>query len=194
MKTRDVATIAFRVLALWITISALTALVDLLFNWKTVAAQVMGSFSGVRNAPTETELFWTSASAFVGRAVIGVVAWRLSPRLARITPLSESIDMAVGRQDLYAAASFLVGLYLVAISAPGLAFEGYVATKPGFPAYPEAHPQVPLLVAQLLLGIAFIRSGWLVRWATSEGHSGSGEDVSEDAVQQRDEADEARER
>src|SRR5438477_13160589 len=90
MKTRDVATIAFRVLALWITISALTALVDLLFNWKTVAAQVMGSFSCVRYAPTETELFWTSASAFVGRAVIGVVAWRLSPRLARITPLSES--------------------------------------------------------------------------------------------------------
>jgi len=190
MRTRDVATVAFRVLALWIVISAVTALIDLLFNWKTIAAQVMGSFSGIRNAPTEWELFWMSASAFVGRGLIGVLAWWLSPALARVTPFSEGTVSGVGRRDLYAAGSFLIGLYLVAISAPGLAFEAYVAMKQGYPAYPEAHPQVPLLLAQLALGIALIRGRWLVSWATSEGRAGDVRSAAEDAVQQ-DEADEA---
>ena len=192
MKTRDVAIIAFRLLALWIVISALTALIDLLFNWKSVSAQVMGSFSGVANAPTETALFWMSATAFLARAVIGVVAWWLSPVLARATSPSDSIVMALGREDLYAAATFLIGLYLVALSLPGLVFEGYVATKPGFPAYPEAHPQVPLLLAQLVLGIALVRNRWLVKWAMATAGPGSSASTSDGAVQQRDEADEAR--
>jgi hypothetical protein len=194
MKMRDVATIAFRVLALWIMISGLTALTDLLFNWKTVAAQVMGTFSGASNPPTQTELLWMSATAFVGRSVIGMVAWWVSPLVARATSPSADVITALGREDLYAAASFLVGLYLIALSAPGLAFEGYAATRPGFPAYPEAHPQVPFLMAQLVLGVALLRSRWLVRWAIGGVGSEAGESASEGTVQQRDAADEAGER
>jgi hypothetical protein len=192
MKTRDVATIAFRLLALWITISALTALIDLLFNWKTVAGQMMGSFSGVANAPTERELFWMTASALVGRGIIGLVAWWLSPLLARVTFASDARSVVGDRDGLYAAASFLVGLCLIAISAPGLAFEAYVATKPGFPAYPEGHPRVPLLLAQFVLGVSFVWNRWLVRLATGQPRSEVSAGAPDGAVQQRDEADEAR--
>jgi len=192
MKTRDVATIAFRLLALWVTISALISLVDLLFNWKMVAAQTMGSFSGVANAPTERELFWMSASAFVCRGMIGLVAWWLSPLLARVTVPSDALSVVGDRDGLYAAASFLVGLCLIAMSAPGLAFEAYVATKPGFPAYPEAHPKVPLLLAQFVLGVSFVWSRWLVKLATGQPHSEVDASATDGAVQQRDEADEAR--
>lgn len=193
MKTRDVATLAFRLFALWITISAVTALIDLLFTWRMVAAQAMGTFSSVANAPTEKELFWMSASAFVGRGIIGLVVWWVSPLLARITFPADMLSVVGDLQSLYAVASFLVGLWLIAISAPGLAFEAYVATKPGFPAYQEAHPQVPLLLAQFVLGISFVRSRWLIKWATGQPRPEVDADATEGAVQQRDQSDEAHE-
>jgi hypothetical protein len=170
MKARDVATIAFRVLAVWITVSAVTSLIDLIFNWKTVWAQMAGAFSGVTNPPTQRELFLMSASAFVGRGLTGVAVWWLAPLFARASAPSQTVATKLTREDLYAAASFVVGLYLVALSAPWLAFEVYSATRPGFPAYPETHQQIPFLLAQLLLGLAFIRNRWLVNLTSGDTH------------------------
>ena len=61
MKARDVATIAFRLFAVWITVSAVTALIDLIFNWRTVWAETSVAFSGVVTPPTEREVSWTTA-------------------------------------------------------------------------------------------------------------------------------------
>ena len=192
MNARDAATVVFRLLAVWITVSGVTSLIDLAFNWKTTWAQVGGSFSGVTNPPTERELFWMSASALVGRGLTGVAVWWLAPILARASAPSEPVVTKLERRDLYAAASFIVGLYLVALSAPWLAFEVYSATKPGFPAYPETHQPIPFLLAQLLLGLAFIRSRWLVKLSNGDSSRGSTDDATEGAVQQADAADEVR--
>jgi len=48
-------------LAVWITVSAVTALIDLIFNWRTVWAETSGAFSGVVIPPTEREVSWTTA-------------------------------------------------------------------------------------------------------------------------------------
>jgi hypothetical protein len=138
--------------------------------------------SSAANAPTERELFWMSASAFVARGIVGLVAWRLSPLLARVSTPPHSVSTGGTREDLYASAAFLVGLWLIAVSAPGLLFEAYAATRPGTLAYPEAHPQVPLLLFQCVLGISFVRNRWLIRWALHEtGRSAVNE--ASDAVQ-----------
>ena len=191
MTARAGATVAFRLLAVWIVVSAITALIDLAFNWNTVAAQVMPSFSGVANPPTERWLFWMSASAFVGRGLTGVAVWWLAPVLARASAPAEMVATALRRQDVYAAGSFVVGLYLVAISAPWLAFEVYAATKPGVPAYPETHQPIPFLMAQLLLGLSLIRNRWLVNLLNRESRS-EPNDAPEGAVQQGAEADKVR--
>jgi len=192
MKTRDVATIAFRVLALWVVISAITGLMDLLLNWDAVAAQVMSGFKDVSNPPTRQGLLWLSASAFVGRGLVGLIAWWLSPLLARLTcPREDGLVATERGRDLYAAASFLVGLWLIAGSGPGLAFAAYAATRPGFPAYPETQPQVPLLLPQFLLGLSLLRGQWLIGLVTG-GTEPRGKAEAEGAVQQGDAADERR--
>ncbi len=191
MRTRDVATVAFRLLALWTVVSALTSLVDLLANWKTVAAQVMGTFSDVSNPPTRGELLWMSTSALVGRGVLGLLLWWLSPTLARLTSPREDPLALDSRQDLHAAAAFLVGVWLIASSAPGLAFAALVATRPGVPAYPETQPQVPLLLAQLVLGLALLRARWLIGWAVGRPVAVTGRRLG-GAVEQADAADERR--
>jgi hypothetical protein len=162
------------------------------FNWKSVWAQTSGSFSGVTNPPTERELFWMSASAFVGRSLTGAVVWWLAPLLARASAPAEAVATALRREDLYAAASFVVGLYLVALSAPWLAFEIYSASKPGSPAYPETHQPIPFLLAQALLGLALIRNRWLVNLSKEDRSPGGSQVTPEGAVQQADAADEVR--
>jgi hypothetical protein len=192
MRMRDVATIAFRLLALWVVVSALTSLSELLVNWKTVAAQVMGTLSNMKEAPTRSQLFWMSTSAMLGRGLIGVIVWWLSPFLARVTcPGEDGVPLPDRRRDLYAAAAFLVGLWLIAGSAPGLAFAAIAATRPGTPAYPETQPVVPFLLAQFGLGISFLRSQWLIRWAMGGPGTALGEE-SGSAAQQRDSTSEGR--
>lgn len=172
MTTRDVATIAFRLLAVWMTVSALSALVELLFTWRAVWAQAAAMWSNVSNPPTPGQYFFMSTTAFLASGIVGMVMWRLSPLLARLAcPRDGGFAVAMTRYDVYAAASFLVGLYLIAISAPGLAFAFYASTRPGFPAYPEARPKVPLLLVQCVLGISLVRGQWLVRWAMNESAS-----------------------
>jgi hypothetical protein len=171
MKTRDVANIAFRFLAAWVMISALNGLVELLVNSKAVWAQA-ATWSGVSNAPTPAELLWMSAAAMLGNLIVGLIAWWLSPVLARLAcPRDETFTVSMTRYDAYAASSFLVGLWLVATSAPPLAWAAYAATRPGVPLYPEARPQVPPLLAQCVLGIALLRGQWLIRWAATEPES-----------------------
>jgi hypothetical protein len=172
MKPRDVATIAFRLLALWLVLSALSGLVELLATWKLVAAQMMGMLSGMNNAPTRGELLWLSAGAMLSRGLVGLIAWWVAPWLARVTcPSEQDVSLTLRSRELFAAASFLVGLCLVAVSVPGLALVVFLASRPGVPMYPEAQPQTPVLLTQFALGIACLRGRWLIKWASSEPES-----------------------
>jgi hypothetical protein len=49
MNRRDVAVVAFKTLALWVIVSAATALVELLITWDVVSAQTTAQMSQVAN-------------------------------------------------------------------------------------------------------------------------------------------------
>jgi hypothetical protein len=195
MRRKDVALIAFRLLAIWTVFSGADALVESLISWKAVAAQSMSVMAGVANAPTSSQLLWMTSSALLARVAIGLLLWWLSPLLARVTcPGDTAIGVDVKREELFSAAAFLVGLWLVSDAIPGLAFAAFAATRPGTPAYDDGQGGARLaqLMARLAIGLAFLRSRWLVSWALAgpmipqqdgaEGHGG---------VEQGDEADEA---
>ena len=165
MTARDIALIAYRVLALWIGVSGLMALIETLLSWESIVAQTMATMAAVSNAPTERAFFWMTTSALGARALFGFLLWWAAPALARRTPVSESHGAAESsRHALYSAAAFLVGVWLVSESLPGLAFTFHAATRPGVPAYDDGlgGARLAQLLAQFLLGVAFIRGGWLV--------------------------------
>ena len=111
MTARDIALIAYRVLALWIGVSGLMALIETLLSWESIVAQTMATMAAVSNAPTERAFFWMTTSALGARALFGFLLWWAAPALARRTPVSESHGAAESsRHALYSAAAFLVGL------------------------------------------------------------------------------------
>jgi hypothetical protein len=124
MKNRDIALIGYRLLALWFAASAIQALLELLLSWKSVHAQMSASMADISNPLNEVQLFLLTTSAMVARSAVGGILWWLAPRLARRT-FPESPSPAVQqptRSDLFHAASFLVGVWLLGDSVPGVAF------------------------------------------------------------------------
>jgi hypothetical protein len=195
MRPYDVALIAFRLLALWLVASALTALAETLASWKSIAAQALLTMADVSNAPTRRELFWLTTSALLARAAVGGLLWWAAPLLARHTSPAEATPQTgtISRTALFSGAAFLVGAWLLSDAIPGLAFAAYASTRPGVPAYDDGlgGARVAELVAKLVLGVAFVRGTWLARWAL--GGSGASADPSfeEAAAQQGDAADKA---
>ena len=183
MSPQDIALLAYRLLALWIGVSGLMVLTDTLLTWESVVAQSQAAMAGVSNPPSRSALFWMTTSAMVARVLFGVLLWWVAPTLARYTPVGEP---SVARHDpsraaLFSAATFLVGVWLLSGSLPGLAFALYAGTRSGVPAYDDGlgGARVAQLLAQLLLGVVFIRGGWLVDAALwSRGSSGAGENAS----------------
>jgi hypothetical protein len=181
VNTRDVALVAYRALALWLGASGLMALGETLLTWQAVWAQSQAAMAGVTNPLTERGFLWMTASALLFRALLGGLLWWAAPSLARRTPVSEPrlASREPSRAVLYSAAAFLVGVWLLSSSLPGLAFAAYAATRPGVPAYDDGlgGARIAESLAQLLLGVAFVRGGWLVDLAIwSRGSSGSVED------------------
>ena len=85
MQPKDIALVAFRLLAIWTVVSGLDLLLQALASWKIVAAQSMSSMANISNAPTESEFFWMTSSALLARVILGCVLWWVSPLLARLT-------------------------------------------------------------------------------------------------------------
>jgi hypothetical protein len=157
------------------------ALGETLLTWRSVWAQSQGAMADASNPPTEAVFFWMTASALLFRALLGALLWWAAPTLARHTPVSQPQLAAQKpmRAALYSGAAFLVGAWLLSTSIPGLAFTAYVAAQPGVPAYDDGlgGARVAQLLAQLLLGLAFLRGGWLVDLAIwSRGSSDGVED------------------
>jgi hypothetical protein len=181
MGIRDIALVAYRTLALWVTVSGLMALIETLFTWRSVWAQSQAAMVGVSNPATETDFFWMTTSALASRLLLGVLLWCAAPTLARYTPFSK-LPLASeqsSRATLFSAAAFLVGVWLLSSSIPGLAFAALAATRPGVPAYDDGvgGARVAQLLAQLFLGVAFVRGGWLVDLAiSSRAHSADTEE------------------
>jgi hypothetical protein len=181
MRIRDVALVAYRLFALWLIVSGLMAISETLLTWRSLWAQSQAAMSGVANPVTESSFFWMTMSALASRALLGVLLWWATPKLARYTPVSEPTvtSQDPSRVALFSAAAFLVGVWLLSGSVPGLAFAAYVATRHGVPAYDDGlgGARLAQLLAQLFLGIAFVRGGWLVDLAIwSRDDSSGGED------------------
>jgi hypothetical protein len=193
MRPKDVALVAFRLLAIWTVVSGLDLLLQTLASWRVVYAQAMAAMPNVPNVPTSSEFLWMTASALLARVLLGLVLWWTSPFLARVTcPGEAPLVGVISREGLYSAATFLVGIWLVSDSLPGLAYFGFAATRPGTPAYPDVNrpAQIAQLVARFVIGLTFLRGGWLVRWAL-EGPIVRAPGVRVDGgVEQEDEADE----
>jgi hypothetical protein len=180
MTGRDIALVAYRLLALWIALSAVMALLETLVSWESIVAQTQGALANVSNPPTARALFWMTTSATVARGMVGVLLWWGAPALARRTPVSDSPRSDPSRYNLYSAAAFLVGVWLLSECLPGLAFAFQMAIRPGVLAHDDGLGRARLaqMLAQLLLGIAFIRGGWLVDlaiWRRGDGSAGAEE-------------------
>ena len=177
MNLRDVALIAYRLLALWFGVSGMMALAETLLTWKSVWAQSQAVMAGTSNPTTETGFLLMTTSALAARALLGALLWWAAPALARHTPVGQPSpeSQEPSRAVLFSAAAFLVGVWLLSVSLPGLAYVGFSATRPGVPAYDDGlgGARVAQLLAQLLLGVAFVRGGWLVDLAVwSRGSTG----------------------
>jgi hypothetical protein len=194
MRPRDIALIAFRLLALWFAVSAIEALVELLLSWKSIHAQMSSSMAGVSNPLTEGQLFLMTTSAMVGRTLVGLGLWWSAPRLARLTFPDASAPpvMQPSRSDLFHAASFLVGVWLLGASVPGLVFFAIDVFRNGLARYLEGTgiADAGRFAATAALGLAFARGGWLVRWTLEADGVGLGAEP-DDGVEQGHEAVEA---
>lgn len=166
MNLRDVALVAYRLLGLWIGASGAMALGEALITWKSSWAQIETMMATTTNPMSETALFWMSMSALAFRGLFGGLLWWAAPLLARHTPVGERClaGEEPARAALYSAAAFLVGVWLLSVSLPGLAFEVHAARRAGAHAHEDGlgGARIVELVAQLLLGAAFVRGGWLV--------------------------------
>lgn len=195
VNMKDIALVAYRLLALWLALSGLQALAETLLTWKSIWIQMQPQFAGVSNSPTQTGFFVMTTSALAVRALFGLLLWWLAPALARCTPVGQMglEGRLASRADLFSAAAFLVGVWLLAGALPGLAYSAYVATRPGTPAYDDGlgGARIAQLVAQVLIGVAFVKGRWLVELAISEGGGSRPTEDEEPGVEQ-DGADERR--
>ena len=177
--------------------TTIQALVELLLSWKSFHAQVTSSMAGVSNPLTEGQLFLLTTSAMVGRSVIGIGLWWSAPHLARLSfPDSSGPTVSQpSRSDLFHAASFLVGVWLLGASVPGLVFFAVDVFRNGLARWLEGTglADVARFLTTAALGLAFVRGGWLVRWALETDRFGPGAGAG-DGVEQGHEAVEARER
>lgn len=73
----------------------------------------------------------------------------------------------LSRADLFRAGTFFIGVWLLSIAVPGLAFLVFAATRSGIPAYDDGlgNSRLAELVVQLAMGIGLLRGEWLVRLA-----------------------------
>jgi hypothetical protein len=112
MTARDIATISFRTLAAWLVASGVAGLCSGLFTW----AHDVGEYG------RETAIFSLASGAIL--IPIGAIWWLLSDWVAgRVLPgRSEPLGLALTRADLYAFASVLVGLLLLADALPQIVY------------------------------------------------------------------------
>lgn len=162
MSTRILATIAFRTMAVWLFASGALSLVSGLFTWQPDVAQFGAAATGWRLA---------AASLFLP---IGGLLWVISPGLAAWScAADEQIGVAqLTRADLYAFASLLVGLFLLADAFPQIAYwivlwrsagdtefwssSSEWRTDRSVVYWVHARAQVGLVLAQVVMGICLV--------------------------------------
>lgn len=112
MTAKEVATIAFKTLAAWLLASGIAGLCSALLTWDHDVAQY----------GKDTAILTASAAALF--LPIGAIWWLLSDwTAARIfRGRGETVALALDRSDLYAFASVLVGLLLLADALPQVVY------------------------------------------------------------------------
>jgi hypothetical protein len=112
MTPRDLTTIALRTLAAWLFASSTASLVSALFTWKPDSLQL---------GAEEAALKLASGSIFIP---IGGLLWVCASTLARWSFPNDSpvSPVVLRREDLYAFASALVGLFLLSDAISQLAY------------------------------------------------------------------------
>ncbi len=111
MTNRDVATVTLKALAAWWVASGVAGLASTLLTWR----HEVGQFG------TGPSLMAAAASAMF--IPIGALAWVVSDRAAaRVFPQETQVAVAVDREALYAFASVLVGLFLLADALPQIVY------------------------------------------------------------------------
>ena len=162
MTAKDVATIAFKTLAAWLLASGIAGLCSALLTWDHDVAQY----------GKDTAMLTASAAALF--IPIGAIWWLLSDWTAgRIfRGRGESVAVALDRSDLYAFASVLVGLFLLADALPQIVYwlvmwrmsrgSGFWSPPPpGTEDNAAVHwlavrAQVGTVAAKLILGLVFV--------------------------------------
>jgi hypothetical protein len=196
VRNRDVALIAFNLVALWIIASGLIQALELALNWHVLESK-FAEMNLAEGSPSPASLTWNALGALFARSGLGVVMWLLSGLMARsLFPADDPPYSMEGTIVLYRAAAFLVGLWLLADSLPKAAFALAWAARSGWRLQdPDGVAQFASLWVKLGLGLALLRGGDWVRdlvlskrapanQHTTQGKSGG--------VEQGDEADEAR--
>ena len=118
MRNRDVALIAIKLLALWIIAGAAIQATELVLSWNTMRSQ-FASMNFGPNPPSPTSMVWSTLGAFLARAFVGVAVWLMGARLTRaLFPADDPHYSTAESLVLLRAASFLVGLWLLADALP----------------------------------------------------------------------------
>jgi hypothetical protein len=164
VRSRDLALIAFKVVALWIVVSGVIQASELVLNWLGFQGQFAGGNWGP-SAPSPQGMMWYALTALLARSLVGVLIWVLSRRLAcSLFPVDDPAYTTEGALVLYRGASFLVGLYLLADSIPAAFFMLTLAIRGGWrPQEAEGVAQLVSLWVKLGLGTALLRGGDWVR-------------------------------
>lgn len=188
MPKRDIGTVAFKTLALWIVVSALLEILQVFVGWEHQRAQLEAELGNVAAMPAGTLLVW-GVLALMVRAAGGVALWMLSDRLAAwaFPGQSQAPSPTARRPDLYAAASFLVGLWLLANTVPAIP---YVLSWVRTIQEPGEQYALAEWILKLLLGLLLLRGDRVAKWALRRQDAAAGGGKS-GAVQQGDSPDEA---
>jgi hypothetical protein len=175
MARRDLAVVAFRVLALWPIVTGLTQALETVIAWDVAYRQVARGPNSAALALSPREFFLITMAPFGARVVVGVLLWVFSGSLARLaagpdggpTPLAD-------RRTLYLSAMFLVGVWLLASAVPTAAYWLFWAVRTGWrPQQAEEGAQLAELAIRGLVGATLLRGDWLL---PSELRNGRPED------------------
>jgi hypothetical protein len=175
LRNRDVALLAFKMAALWVIVSGLIQALEVALSWGALESK-FASMDMAPGSPSPSSMVWNALGALLARSGIGLVLWYLAPRLARgVFPGDEPGYSTESSLVLYRAATFLVGLWLLADALP-LAATTLVWIIRGHwrPTDAEGVAQLASLWVKLGLGFALIRGGdWVREWFVAKAASGT---------------------
>jgi len=111
VSRRDIAVVAFRIMALWFAVSGVTGVASALIRWprQEDPSQIQGAWLGL-----------AQAGLFVP---VGGVIWLLGDWLSlRVFPEAAGVSSGLTRADLWSAATLCIGLYLLSQAIPQLVY------------------------------------------------------------------------